>query len=191
MCVIFSENELCLVRHGSNVSVNYYRGQCLEVGQDGHPTIFFVDYGCMRPIEINDIRPMADTLMFPLLTRTVGIEGERHKLNEFNPFVMDKTPEYILNGLILLAGLTAPESVNIEMVHKKTKLLQSILPIGIEMNLLNAEKRNNHDDDIVVKLSENLMKRLKAHWYELSNEPSNATVDVASTDGNADLSSEV
>lgn len=53
----------------------YYRGQCYEVGDDGHPLMFFVDYNCMRPIKIRDIRPIMVALMFPSLTDAIFLKG--------------------------------------------------------------------------------------------------------------------
>lgn len=64
LMVLFRIDECCVVKYKDR----WYRAYCLEVCFDGFITMSFIDYGNMALIEINDIRPIPDVLIFDCLT---------------------------------------------------------------------------------------------------------------------------
>lgn len=54
----------------------WYRGHCIEVSGDGAPTILFLDYGNVTPVNIENIRKMPKEFAFPCLTVGCFINGK-------------------------------------------------------------------------------------------------------------------
>uniref|UniRef100_A0A1A9VQV9 Tudor domain-containing protein 1 n=1 Tax=Glossina austeni TaxID=7395 RepID=A0A1A9VQV9_GLOAU len=67
-------NELCIAKY--SVDGKWYRGCCLELVGDGHPTIMFIDYGNIAYVGIDNIRPYPLQFTFPIYTSDCEIEGK-------------------------------------------------------------------------------------------------------------------
>lgn len=63
MSVFFRNDECCAVKHKGQ----WYRAHCMEVCFDGFVTMKFIDHGNMQLIEVNNIRPIPDALLFECL----------------------------------------------------------------------------------------------------------------------------
>lgn len=60
----FRNEEFCVVKHQNR----WYRSQCVEICYDGFATMYFIDYGNVQIIEICDIRPIPQCLLFKYAT---------------------------------------------------------------------------------------------------------------------------
>lgn len=65
--LFFRDNECCVIKYKNG---RWYRTYCVEVLFDGFATMHFIDFGNMRPIEISDIRPIPEALLFESVTIT-------------------------------------------------------------------------------------------------------------------------
>ncbi|XP_055902211.1 protein vreteno-like isoform X4 [Eupeodes corollae] len=66
-------NELCLAKYSEDNL--WYRGRCIEVVGDGHPTILFFDYGNLSIVSVENIRKYPEEFTFPIMTADCEISG--------------------------------------------------------------------------------------------------------------------
>jgi hypothetical protein len=64
----------------------WYRGSCVELAGDQHPTICFIDYGNITPVSIEDIRKIPKELAcLPLYSTFCEIEGLPEDFTDLMP----------------------------------------------------------------------------------------------------------
>lgn len=74
-----SEEECCVVKFKER----WYRAYCAEKCFDGFITTHFIDYGNMALVEVNDIRPIPESLLFGLLNITADCFSDYGKIHLF------------------------------------------------------------------------------------------------------------
>uniref|UniRef100_A0A1A9Z0L3 Tudor domain-containing protein 1 n=1 Tax=Glossina pallidipes TaxID=7398 RepID=A0A1A9Z0L3_GLOPL len=96
-------NELCIAKY--SVDDKWYRGCCLELVGDGHPSIMFIDYGNIAYVGIDNIRPYPLQFTFPIYTSDCEIEGLPEKCDEK---LVEKLEELIPNGTTINCAYVKP-----------------------------------------------------------------------------------
>lgn len=82
------EYECCVVRMTVKEAdqlekIRWYRVYCVEICSDGFATMQFIDYGNIKPIEILDIRPIPESLLFDYITVTPDCFSDGKKFEQF------------------------------------------------------------------------------------------------------------
>ncbi|XP_055853411.1 protein vreteno-like isoform X2 [Episyrphus balteatus] len=73
-------NELCLAKYDEDNL--WYRGRCIEVVGDGHPTILFFDYGNLCIVSVENIIKYPEEFTFPIMTADCEISGLPEKIDD-------------------------------------------------------------------------------------------------------------
>ncbi|KAL9914643.1 protein vreteno-like [Glossina fuscipes] len=122
-------NELCIAKY--SVDGKWYRGCCLELVGDGHPTIMFIDYGNIAYVGINNIRPYPVQFTFPIYTSDCEIEGLPEKCDEK---LVKKLEEFIPNGTAIKCGQVKPYESDSFHILSLPHIISKLNSLGLLQN---------------------------------------------------------